>query len=105
VDTRTAARRLEALGNPTRLKIYRLPVRAGEEGAIVGGIQTRLGIPASTLSHHIACLVKAGLVTQERTGRSLVCRAEYGRMHALLDYLVANCCEGLDPADVRQRRV
>jgi len=47
-----AAAHLEALGNPTRLKIYRILVRAGEEGMPVGKLQDRLEIAASTLSHH-----------------------------------------------------
>jgi DNA-binding transcriptional ArsR family regulator len=96
MDTRVAARGLEALGSETRLKVFRLLVRAGEEGAVVGRLQARLGIPSSTLSHHLAHLVKEGLVTQERRGRSLVCRAGYDKMQGLLDYLVKNCCEGLD---------
>ena len=36
-----AAARLEALGNPTRLKIYRTLVRAGEEGMAVARLQER----------------------------------------------------------------
>ena len=52
-----AAARLEALGNPTRLKIYRTLVRAGEPGLPVGKLQVRLAIPASTLSHHLKTLM------------------------------------------------
>ncbi len=90
-----AARCLEALGNPTRLAIFRLLVRAGREGTPVGKIQRRLGIPGSTLSHHLSGLVKVGLVSQERRSRVLLCRAEYPLMEALLAYLNQNCCEGL----------
>jgi DNA-binding transcriptional ArsR family regulator len=56
------------LGNPTRLKIYRILVRAGEEGMAVGRLQERLDIAASTLSHHLKALVAVGLVTQTREG-------------------------------------
>ena len=42
------AKQLEALGNPTRLQVYRLLVRAGDAGCPVGRIQERLDIPAST---------------------------------------------------------
>ena len=69
-----AAARLEALGNPTRLKIYRTLVRAGEEGMPVGRLQERLDIAASTLSHHLKALVGVGLVTQTREGTTLVSR-------------------------------
>ena len=52
-----AASQLEALGNTTRLRIYRALVRAGEEGMPVGRLQEKLDIAASTLSHHLKRLV------------------------------------------------
>lgn len=71
-----AAARLEALGNPTRLKIYRMLVRAGDPGLSVGKLQSRLSIPASTLSHHLKTLIIVGLVSQERDVTTLICRAD-----------------------------
>jgi DNA-binding transcriptional ArsR family regulator len=87
-----AAARLEALGNPTRLKIYRALVRAGRVGMPVGRLQERLKIPASTLSHHVKALVSVGLISQVRDGTTLVCHAEYDTMQGLVDFLVAECC-------------
>jgi ArsR family transcriptional regulator, arsenate/arsenite/antimonite-responsive transcriptional repressor len=87
-----AATRLEALGNPTRLAIYRLLVKAGEAGVPVGRIQSQLDVAASTLSHHLKALVIVGLVTQERAGTVLICRANYPMMQGLVDFLVAECC-------------
>lgn len=87
-----AASQLEALGNPTRLSIYRILVRAGDEGLPVGRVQDRLGIPASTLSHHFKRLVDTGLVSQERQTTTLICRAEYPSMQALIGYLADECC-------------
>jgi ArsR family transcriptional regulator len=87
-----AAAYLEALGNPTRLRIYRLLVRAGERGMPVGKLQTRLDIAASTLSHHIKALLIVGLITQEREATTLICRANYPIMRGLVDFLVAECC-------------
>jgi DNA-binding transcriptional ArsR family regulator len=87
-----AAAYLEALGNPTRLRVYRLLVRAGETGMTVGKLQERLDIAASTLSHHLKALVTVGLVTQEREATTLICRANYAVMHALIGYLVDECC-------------
>lgn len=93
-----AARQLEALGNPTRLSIYRTLVRAGTEGLPVGGIQERLAIPASTLSHHCRRLVETGLVTQERLGTTLICRAVYPAMVSLIGFLSDECCvDGTHP--------
>jgi DNA-binding transcriptional ArsR family regulator len=87
-----AAAQLEALGNPTRLKIYRTLIRAGAAGLPVGRLQERLKIAASTLSHHIKALVVAGLVTQVREATTLVCHANYDVMRELVDFLVAECC-------------
>src|SRR5438477_458099 len=70
-----AAAHLEALGNPTRLKIYRMLIRAGGAGLAVGRLQEKLKIAPSTLSHHIKALVVVGLVTQVRDATTLVCHA------------------------------
>lgn len=87
-----AAAQLEALGNPTRLKIYRTLICAGAAGLPVGRLQERLKIAPSTLSHHIKALVVAGLVTQVREATTLVCHANYDVMRELVDFLVAECC-------------
>jgi DNA-binding transcriptional ArsR family regulator len=87
-----AAARLEALGNPTRLRIYRTLVRAGDPGLPVGKLQSRLSIPGSTLSHHLKTLIIVGLITQERDATTLICRANYQVMRGLVDFLVAECC-------------
>ena len=87
-----AAAHLEALGNPTRLKIYRALIRAGAAGMPVGRLQDRLKIAPSTLSHHIKTLVVVGLVTQVREATTLVCHANYDVMQGLVDFLVAECC-------------
>ena len=95
------ARCLEKLGHPTRLEIFRLLVRAGHGGLPVGAIQRHLDIPPSTLSHHIANLVSAGLVGQRREGRVLRCTAEFGRMDGVVSALTAECCAGV-PAEQRE---
>jgi ArsR family transcriptional regulator, arsenate/arsenite/antimonite-responsive transcriptional repressor len=87
-----AAIQLEALGNPTRLNIFRILVRAGDAGLPVGRVQEQLDIPASTLSHHCKRLIETGLVTQERRATTLICRANYKSMNALIGYLADECC-------------
>ncbi len=87
-----AAARLEALGNPTRLKVYRTLVRAGADGLSVGRLQAKIGIAASTLSHHLKALIVVGLVSQTREGTTLVCHANYDIMRELLGYMVEECC-------------
>lgn len=98
-----AAARLEALGNPTRLKIYRMLVRAGDPGLSVGKLQGRLSIPGSTLSHHLKSLIIVGLVSQERDATTLICRANYPIMRGLVEFLVAECCTEADCATIRQQ--
>jgi ArsR family transcriptional regulator, arsenate/arsenite/antimonite-responsive transcriptional repressor len=93
-----AAARLEALGNPTRLRIYRTLERAGEEGMAVGKLQDRLDVAASTLSHHLKALVSVGLVTQTREGTTLICHTNYPMMRGLIEYMLEECCvEGTCP--------
>jgi DNA-binding transcriptional ArsR family regulator len=87
-----AAKQLEALGNPTRLAIYRILVRAGDAGLPVGRVQGKIGIAASTLSHHLHRLIMTGLVTQERQVTTLICRANYAAMKGLVGFLVDECC-------------
>ena len=87
-----AAKQLEAIGNSTRLQLYRALVRAGDEGLPVGHLQEKLRIAASTLSHHLHRLIATGLVTQERQATTLICRANYPAMNRLVGYLVDECC-------------
>ena len=87
-----AAARLETLGNPTRLHIYRALVRAGKAGMPVGKLQAKLELAASTLSHHLKTLLVVGLISQERQATTLICRANYDLMHSLVGFLVAECC-------------
>ncbi len=87
-----AAKQLEALGNPTRLRVYRALVRAGDSGLPVGRLQSKLDIAASTLSHHLHRLILTSLVTQERRTTTLICRANYPMMDSLIGFLSDECC-------------
>ncbi|MDB5721201.1 MAG: ArsR family transcriptional regulator [Alphaproteobacteria bacterium] len=85
---------LGALAQEHRLQTFRLLVQAGDAGMPAGAIAGALGIPGSSLSFHLAQLAAAGLVTQERRHRSLIYRADYPAMNALVGYLMENCCAG-----------
>jgi len=87
-----AAQQLESIGNVTRLNIFKVLVEAGVNGVPVGEIQKSLDIPASTLSHHIAKLVQAGMIKQVRESRTLYCQADYTAMKELVEFLGENCC-------------
>ena len=94
----SAIEALGALAQEHRLALFRLLVQAGDKGMAAGAIADTLGVPNSSLSFHLAQLRKAGLVLQERQHRSLIYRANYAAMNALLDYLTENCCAGADCA-------
>lgn len=87
---------LSALAQEHRLAAFRLLVQVGEQGMAAGAIADALGVPNSSLSFHLAQLNRAGLISQERRHRSLIYRANYGEMNALVSYLMENCCAGAD---------
>ncbi|WP_415893967.1 ArsR/SmtB family transcription factor [Neptuniibacter sp. QD29_5] len=92
MEIELAAKRLAELGHTTRLEIFRYLVRGGRQGVPVGEIQSELGIPGSTLSHHISRLVAVGLVLQQREGRTLYCVPQYQELDGLIDFLKDECC-------------
>ncbi|MEQ1607495.1 MAG: metalloregulator ArsR/SmtB family transcription factor [Hyphomonadaceae bacterium] len=85
---------LSALAQEHRLGVFRMLVKAGPEGMAAGAIADALGLPASSLSFHLAHLTRAGLVAQRRESRSLIYSADFDRMNGLLAYLVEDCCQG-----------
>lgn len=89
-----AVEALSALAHGSRLAVFRLLVRAGEDGLAAGDIAREIGAIPSTLSTHLALLSHAGLIRQRRDGRSLIYSADYARMRDLLGFLVADCCAG-----------
>ncbi len=92
----SAIEALSALAQEHRLALFRMLVKAGEKGLAAGAIADRLGVPNSSLSFHLAQLRNAGLILQERQHRSLIYRANYPAMNALVGYLMENCCAGAD---------
>ncbi|EDP63234.1 hypothetical protein BAL199_27970 [alpha proteobacterium BAL199] len=101
MDTKITASRLEALGNETRLEVFRILVRAGRDGLPVGEVQRRTGTARSTLSHHLHKLIGVGLVYQQRDGTTLYCHAHYPAMEETLGFLTRECCAdaGADRCD------
>jgi len=87
---------LAALAQEHRLALFRLLVQAGDKGMAAGAIAEALGVPNSSLSFHLAQLRNAGLILQQRQHRSLIYRANYPAMNALVGYLMENCCAGAD---------
>lgn len=87
-----AAQSFAAIGSEPRLEVLLVLVRTGPEGLTVGEIQKRLGLPASTLTHHLRFLAAAGLIDQQKHGRSIVNRAAFSHIESLAAYLLRECC-------------
>ncbi len=91
-----AAAGFAELGNSHRLAIFRMLVRRGDSGASVGEIQQSIGIPSSTLAHHLARMAQVGLIRQLRHqgagGRTTVCYPEFSRLDWLIEFLREECC-------------
>jgi len=92
MEQKLAVRRLSELGHDTRISVFRLLVQAGNKGLPVGEIQERLNVTGPTLSHHIHRLIGAGLIRQERDGRTLYCVAELEALKDVVEFLDAECC-------------
>ena len=92
-----AIKALAALAQAQRLRAYRALVQAGPAGLTPGVLAAMLDMAASSLSFHLKELLHAGLVSVEQQGRSLIYRADFARMKALLGFLSENCCAA-DPS-------
>jgi len=89
-----AVQSLLALGQESRLNIFRLIVQRGSEGVTPSDIKESLGIPAATLSFHLKELYQANLVLVERQSRNLIYRPHAKQVESLMEFLLFNCCGG-----------
>jgi ArsR family transcriptional regulator len=94
MDTTLATEAFGALSQPTRLAAFRLLVEAGAEGMPAGDIARHLDQRHNTMSTHLAILVRAGLVTFRRDGRSVIYAADYAGVRSLIAFLLQDCCRG-----------
>ena len=89
-----AVQSLLALGQESRLNIFRLIVQRGSEGVTPSDIKESLGIPAATLSFHLKELYQANLILVERQSRNLIYRPHAEQVESLMEFLLFNCCGG-----------
>jgi len=87
------AEQLSALGHPVRLQILRFVVQGGADGTAAGDIQAHVGLPASTLSHHLKRLVDAGLLTSRGEGTYHYYAPDFSLLRKLTSYLWEDCCK------------
>ena len=106
VATSEIALGFNGIGASARLRVVLALVNAGQEGMLIGDLQRRLDIPASTLAHHLHVLVSAGLISQERCARTTVCRPNLDFLETLAAFLLQNCCsDGAAPPNVGDDRL
>jgi DNA-binding transcriptional ArsR family regulator len=86
------AERFAALGQAVRLDLVRRLLRAHPAGMVAGALQQAVEIPASTLSHHLDALARAGLIEQQREGRFLRYRVSEAALRDLIAFLLEECC-------------
>jgi DNA-binding transcriptional ArsR family regulator len=103
---KAAVTALTALAQETRLAVFRLLVEAGPEGLCAGDIAARLGVPAATLSFHLAQLANAGLVQARQQSRFIFYSADFEAMNGIVAFLTENCCGGkpCPPAKSKRRK-
>jgi ArsR family transcriptional regulator, arsenate/arsenite/antimonite-responsive transcriptional repressor len=93
-DSPKAVDALSALAQEHRLALFRQLVQAGANGMAAGAIADALGVPASSLSFHLALMERTGLIRRIRQGRSLIYSADFEAMAGLIAFLTENCCGG-----------
>jgi len=91
-ELEVAVTALGALAQTHRLNVFRELVKAGHTGIAAGVLAQRLNVPRSSLSFHLSTLKESGLITECREGRSIIYTAHFAAMHALVGFLLKDCC-------------
>lgn len=94
MELENASQLFSALGQPSRLAVLKALVKSGPAGLRAGALAEALAVPAPTMSFHLKELNRAGLVQARREGRSIFYAADYGGLRDLIDFLLADCCQG-----------
>ena len=94
LSMKEVAKGYAAVGSEARLSVLSLLVQAGDDGLTVSEIGHQLGIAASTLAHHLRCLVSANMILQEKQGREVRNTANFNYLEQLGNYLLIDCCKG-----------
>ena len=92
MDIQEALIAFDALSQETRLRVFRLLVEYGPEGAAAGTLREALDIPHNTLSFHLSHMSNANLISSRRKSRSIIYCANFEFFTDLIRYMVENCC-------------
>ena len=93
-----------ALGQESRLNVFRLIVQRGDVGLTPSQIIEKLGSPNATLSFHLKELYQSNLITVERQSRNLIYRPNAKLVQNLSEFLLDNCCGGKSCSPVRSSK-
>jgi DNA-binding transcriptional ArsR family regulator len=94
MDARKSQAAFAALAQPTRLKAFRKLVAAHPHGLPAGAIAQFCKVPHTTMSTHLAALMRGGLIAVARDGRSMNYRADLDGFRGLIDFMLRDCCGG-----------
>ncbi|MDP1732534.1 MAG: metalloregulator ArsR/SmtB family transcription factor [Devosia sp.] len=94
MESQNAIEGFSALAQLTRLEAFRLIIRHQPDGLPAGEVARLLDVPQNTMSTHLAILTRAGLISAERHGRSIIYRAEMDKVREITAFLVNDCCGG-----------
>jgi len=93
MELENAVLSLAALAQSTRLEVFRLLVKHEPEGLAAGDIARSLAIPQNTMSSHLSVLSRAGLVSAQRFGRSIIYRADLASFRSVMLFMLRDCCD------------
>lgn len=94
MDNLAATTAFAALSQPTRLEVFRLLIKAGDNGLLSGEIGEALEVRQNTMSTNLNILLRACLIRNERDGRTVRYYADMDGIRHLLDFLLQDCCGG-----------
>jgi len=103
MDIQQALILFDTLSQETRLRAFRLLVKAGPDGMAAGMLSEQLGIPHNTLSFHLHHLANAGIVTSRKAGRSVIYAADFPMVRDLIGFMAKDCCSA-SFASIREDR-
>jgi ArsR family transcriptional regulator, arsenate/arsenite/antimonite-responsive transcriptional repressor len=92
MDIQEAIIMFDALSQETRLRAFRLLVKAGHEGLAAGVLSEELGTPHNTMSFHLSHLSNAGIISSRKKGRSVIYSANFDVTRNLIGFMVKDCC-------------
>ena len=101
MDIQEAIIMFDALSQETRLRAFRILVKAGPDGLPAGALSEELGTPHNTMSFHLNHLSNAGIVASRKEGRSVIYSANFEIVRDLIGFMVKDCCS-VEFASIRE---